>query len=269
MPTPFYHLRLANDLLETASCRDDIRIFLHTWRYEFMLGSIVPDVQVVSGQPREATHFFNLPLRPEDQPAWWVMLTLYPQLAQNSQLTPAHTAFMAGYLCHLQADWYWVNEIFLPVFGPTCSWGSFSDRLYYHNVLRAYLDLQIQPGLPDNLGDGLARVNPANWLPFTPDRFLEKWRDFVYPQLHPGAAIQTVEVFSSRQGTAPPEYYAILRSPERMRQEIFSQISLEQVHAYHQSTISQNLQLLSGYLASSLHPTLAYSQGSVFTGVQP
>jgi hypothetical protein len=269
MPTPFYHLRLANDLLELPSCRDEVRKFLLTWQYEFMLGSIAPDVQVISGQPREDTHFFNLTLYTDDQPAWWVMLNRYPDLSQTGLLTPAHMAFLAGYLCHLQADWYWVKDIFLPFFGPNCAWGSFSDRLHYHNVLRAYLDLQIQPELALDLGTDLARVSPANWLPFTPDQHLEIWRDFVSQQLHPGAAIQSVEVFSSRQGTDPYEYYTILRSPERMQQEIFSRISFERVQAYYQRTVSRNLQLLTGYLASSLHPTIAYAQGSMFTGVQP
>jgi hypothetical protein len=269
MPTPFYHLRLADDLINHSGMLESTREVLLTWRYEFMLGTISPDVQVLSGQPREETHFFDLPLRPDAPQAWLNMLRSYPRLAEIHKLGPMQVAFLAGYLCHLQADWYWVKDIFLPIFGPRCSWASFSRRLHYHNILRAYLDLQIQPGLPAGLDSGISQVNPVNWLPFTPDRYLKEWRDFVAPQLRSGAAIHTVDVFSSRQGIAPPEYYAVLDSDERMQEEIFSHISITQVQDYHQKILDLNLQLLSDYLALSLHPISSDTQGSLFTGVQP
>ena len=127
--------------------------FLRNYRGEFLFGSTAPDVQVVSGQPREVTHFFDLPIKTGDQPAWDRFLTSYPDLAATNYLSAPQTAFISGYLCHLQADWLWVKGIFAPAFGPGCSWGTFRQRLYYHNVLRAYLDLQILPGLPMDAGD--------------------------------------------------------------------------------------------------------------------
>ncbi|NJD57776.1 MAG: hypothetical protein C3F13_02050 [Anaerolineales bacterium] len=269
MPTPFYHLRLAEDLINHPGLPDDTREFLLSSRHEFMLGCIAPDVQVVSGQAREATHFFSLPIQVGDQPAWNSMLEEYPQIAEGDQLSQAHAAFLAGYLCHLQADWIWVKDIFLPIFGPRCSWGSFSERLYYHNVLRAYLDLQIQPGLPSGLDTGLARVSPDHWLPFIQDQHLKEWRDFVCTQLCEGAAIQSVEVLSSRQGISPPAYYALLGSKERMQEEIFSHIALEQLEAYHQGVLMDNLQLMADYLASSLHLMSVSTKGNVYDGVHP
>jgi hypothetical protein len=269
MPTPFYHLRLAEDLINHPAIPDSTRVFLLSWSYEFMLGCIAPDVQVVSGQAREDTHFFSLPIQSGDQPAWRNMLEEYPQFAEGDKLRQDQAAFLAGYLCHLQADWIWVRNIFLPIFGPQCSWSSFAERLYYHNVLRAYLDLQIQPRLPASLASGLGKVSPDHWLPFIQDQHLEEWRDFVCPQLRKGAAIQSVEVFSSRQGISPPEYYALLESRERMKEEIFSHIALEQLEAYNQAVLRDNLQLMSGYLASSLHPMSVSTEGSLYDGAQP
>ena len=155
VPTPFYHLSLADDLLQYPSMPEPIRQLLRTYRGEFLFGSTAPDVQVVTGQPREATHFFDLPIQPGDRTAWEVFLTTYPALADAARLPASQSAFLSGYLCHLQADWLWVKQLFTPVFGPHCAWGTFRQRLYYHNVLRAYLDLQILPGLPTGTGTAM------------------------------------------------------------------------------------------------------------------
>jgi hypothetical protein len=166
VPTPFYHLSLAEELVNHPRMPGPISQFLQTYRSEFLFGSTAPDVQVVSGQMREETHFFDLPIQTGDPPAWEACLTKYPYLAASVRRETAHAAFLAGYLCHLQADWIWVNDIFTPTFGNHAAWGTFRQRLYYHNVLRAYLDLRTLPELPIDTGARLDQVESDGWLPF-------------------------------------------------------------------------------------------------------
>jgi hypothetical protein len=268
MPTPFYHLSLAEDLLQHPALPEDIRQFLRTSRCVFLFGNTAPDVQVVSGQPRLATHYFNLPIQAGDPPAWELLLSDHPQLAGARQI-PAHQAiFVAGYLCHLQADWLWVKDIFAPTFGPRCSWGTFRERLYLHNVLRAYLDVHILPKLHPDMGMCLSQVEPEGWLPFVEDQYLIEWRNQLFPQLQPGADTQTVEVFSTRQGISAPEFHALLESEERMQSEVFEHLPLQQVEDYHQRVLDENSRLLSEYMAFSLHHINTPIEGSVFQGVQ-
>jgi hypothetical protein len=269
VPTPFYHLSLAEELINLHAMPEPISHFLRTYRNEFLFGSTAPDVQVVSGQPRQVTHFFDLPIQPGDLPAWEVFLAEYPELAMANTIPEAQSAFLAGYLCHLQADWIWVNDIFVPAFGPRSTWGTFRQRLYYHNVLRAYLDWQILPGLPVDAGTCLGMVAPDGWLPFIKNQSLVKWRDLLAQQLHPGAAIQTVEVFSSRQGISAPEYYALLASDERMQSEVFDHLPLERVERYRAKVLKDNLYLLADTLAFRLHPSNLPSEGLIIKGVQP
>ena len=82
MPTPFYHLSLAEDLLQHPALPEEVRQFLQASRCVFLFGNTAPDVQVVSGQPRQLTHFFNLPIQTGDPPAWELLLSDYPQLAE-------------------------------------------------------------------------------------------------------------------------------------------------------------------------------------------
>jgi len=269
MPTPFYHLSLAQELLNHPHLPEKISHFLRYSRCMFLFGNTAPDVQVVSGQPRQLTHFFNLPIQAGDRPAWEICLSEHPHLAVAEQLPAPQAAFLAGYLCHLQADWMWVNDIFAPIFGPRCSWGTFRQRLYYHNVLRAYLDLHILPELPPSMDTCLGQVEPEGWLPFVLDRYLVEWRDLLSPQLQPGAAIQTVEVFSSRQGISAPEFYALLESEERMQQEVFEHLPPQLVESHRQRVLDENIHLLSNYLAFTLHPMDTPIEGNVFQGVQP
>jgi hypothetical protein len=215
------------------------------------------------------THFFDLPIRPGDYPAWEAIFSEHPNLADTQTLPASQMAFLAGYVCHLQTDWWWVNEIFTPYFGPRCSWGTFHQRLYYHNVLRAYLDQHILPQLASGMDACLSQAQPENWLPFVQDRHLVQWRDLLYPQLQPGAAIQTVEVFSTRQGISAPEYYALLASEERMQREIFEHIPLGLVHSHRQRVLDENICLLSDYLAFTLHPIGLPVAGNDSQGAKP
>jgi hypothetical protein len=259
---------MAEDLLRAPSLPEAVRQFLQANRCIFLFGNTAPDVQVVSGQRRQETHFFDLPIREGAPPAWEHMLACHPALAHADGLPASQAAFLAGYLCHLQADWYWVSEIFAPVFGPHCTWGTFRQRLYLHNVLRAYLDLHILPELPPGMDVCLHRVTPAGWLPFVQDRFLSQWRDLLSPQLQPGAAAQTVEVFAARQGILVSAYYDLLESGERMQQEVFDHLPLGHIQGYRQRLLDENIRLLSHYLAFTCQDFFSPNERRLFQEAQ-
>lgn len=266
MPTPFYHLHLGEALLQHSALPGSVRQFLQAHACAFLFGNTAPDVQVVSGQPRLETHFFDLPIPEGAGLAWLKMLEQHPHLADARQLPGQQAAFLAGYLCHLQADWLWAKNIFAPVFGPRSTWGTFRRRLYLHNVLRAYLDGQILPGLRLGMDACLRQVKPQGWLPFVADRHLVAWRDLLFPQLQPGAASQTVEVFAARGGVPAPDFYALLESEERMQQEIFEYLPRRDVSQYEQKVLAENNHLLAEYLAFALHPTYKSNPSKGYQG---
>jgi hypothetical protein len=248
VPTPFYHLSVAEDLLQRPDLPTGVRDFLNHYRPEFLFGNTAPDVQTISGQPRPATHFFDVPILPGASAAWDAILAAHPQLAETLRLNESQAAFLAGYLCHLQADWMWVLDIFLPIFGPWNSWRTLKQRLYLHNVLRAYLDRQILDGLQSQVDGDLDAAHPMHWLPFVEDLYLLKWRNLLARQLHPGAAAQTVEVFAARQGIDPYAFYRLLESEDRLDREIFSKLPRQELDRYRQRLIDENVRLLNQYL---------------------
>jgi hypothetical protein len=208
----------------------------------FLFGCTAPDVQVVSGQDRRATHFFDIPIQAGAEVPWSVMFHHHPEL--SSSLPGEQAAFIAGYVCHLLADWRWVLEIFAPTFGPGARWENFGRRLYLHNVLRAYLDHQLLSQIDPQTASALKQVTSDNWLPFVQDRYLRQWRDLLYPQLYPGAAIATVEVFAARQQVEPEAYYQLLASEQRMEDEVFSRLPRQQLEAYRQRLLDESAVIL-------------------------
>jgi hypothetical protein len=248
VPTPFYHLNVAENLLTQPELPIQIKEFLQANRAAFLLGNTAPDVQTVSGQDRSATHFFDLPLTPGGRPAWEVFLDRYPSLASSAGLPAEQAAFLAGYLCHLQADWWWVAEIFNPVFGVYNTWKTFRHRLYLHNVLRSYLDLEIVEILPEDTGVELEKASPSRWLPFVEDQYLDQWREILVNQLCPGCPAQTVEVFAARQGIPVDEFYRLLNSEELLEEQIFSRLPRQTLQDYRQHLIEENSRLLEYYL---------------------
>ena len=254
MPTPFYHLSIAQDLIAHPELSPDLCGFLQEQAGPFLLGNTAPDVQVISGQSRQATHFFNVPIRAGAQVSWERLLVEHPGLIHSADLQPARAAFIAGYLCHLQADWLWVSNIFQPVFGPHQSWSTFSKRLYLHNVLRAYIDQDVVQSLSHDLMITLIPTQPSRWLPFIQDIHLNQWRDYLVYQLQPGREVKTVEVFASRHGIEAGEIHTLIQSEARMEGQVFNRIDRQRLVAYRRQLVDQNVELLQDYLDPTLMP---------------
>jgi hypothetical protein len=248
VPTPFYHLDVAEIVLSQEDLPVEIQGFLNDHKPAFIFGNMAPDVQVVSGQNREETHFFRLPVSKNEHYPWDQIFHENPELTHPSRPSQDQAAFLAGYLCHLQADWSWAVEIFEPVFGMHATWGTFHDRLYLHNVLRSYMDLEVLRRLSGQTRELLEQSIPDGWLPFTQDHSLLAWRDLLTDQLKPGAEIQTIEVFAARQGISPAKYYKLLNSDQALESKIFSHLHRHQLESYLKNLIDDNIETLKTYL---------------------
>jgi len=249
LPTPIQHLVVAEYILTAPDLPPAVRARLDAddeVRGAFLFGHIAPDVQVVSRQPRESTHFYTIPPT-NRRPAYRLMLSAYPELANPAHLSPAQAAFVAGYISHLLLDEAWTREIFCPVFGPGQTWADWRERLLLHNVLRTWLDRRDLPRVPVGAGDLLRRAQPDSWLPFAADADLRRWRDIVADQFTPGAAIRTVEIFARRARIPDAEFLTLLDAPV-MEQRVFTHTPLAELEAYDRRAIARTTDLTLRYL---------------------
>ena len=249
MPTPIEHLIVAERILASPDLPQAVRVRLDgddRLRGAYFFGHIAPDVQVVSRQPREVTHFFALPPI-HGQWATEKMLAAHPDLAGPEDLSPLRAAFLTGYLSHLLLDELWVRQVFYPIFGPQQTWAERRERLLLHNVLRAWLDRRDLPYLRDDMGQILRFAEPKSWLPFARDTDLDRWRDIVAEQLAPDAGIRTIEIFANRSRIPDSEFLALLE-PSAMEQRIFNRINLNELDRFHDAASARTLDLTARYL---------------------
>jgi hypothetical protein len=255
MPTPFTHLAAAAELLGAPGLPADARAALQAEWPAFLFGNTAPDVQTISGQPREATHFFSVPLRGAPA-ASAQMLARYPALAVRDALPLAQAAFLCGYLAHLVYDQLWIRDLFEPYFGEAPTWGTFHERLYLHNVLRAQVDAEDLARLAPAVAAQLSAAEPAGWLPYVDSHHLRAWRDLIADQLHSGAG-RTVEVFAQRNRVDPHEFAALLASPEQMAARVFVHLPPGALAAYRAQALAASARTIAAYWqAAPLPPQL-------------
>ncbi|HEY74585.1 MAG TPA: hypothetical protein G4O00_00195 [Thermoflexia bacterium] len=250
MPTPVTHLVMARVLIESGTLPPPVQSLLKREWGPFLLGHTAPDVQTVSHQPRDETHFYTLPPS-NTTPAYRRLLRTYPELARPERLSSDHAAFLAGYLAHLLVDEQWWREIFHPFFGPQAGWETFERRLFLHNVLRTWMDQEDQARLDGQEAQALAKAEPKGWLPFVRDEDLRAWRDLLMEQLQPGNRVRTAEVFAARMGLPAEAIEATLRSPLRMA-HLFRHVPPARLQTYRAEALRRSADLIEAYLAPAV-----------------
>jgi hypothetical protein len=248
VPTPFYHLDLAEKLLSHGALEPSLRERLLGSRSAFLFGNTAPDFVTLAGLPREAGHFFDVPIR-RSQPAHRRLLEIYPGLSAPSRLPDNQAAFLAGYLAHLWLDQAWIIGVFEPIFGPDVHRDSFQQRLLDHNLLRAHMDRGARRHLPDGLAKDLAGARPHDWLPFADDRALAIWRDHLAEQLLPGGHSRTIDVFAHRHGISPTDFTQQLNSPPVMSEAVFKHLPPELLSKLQKMWLERSIELVNNYLS--------------------
>ncbi|MBN2002122.1 MAG: hypothetical protein JXA21_02095 [Anaerolineae bacterium] len=201
MPTPFQHLVYARMLLGDPALPAAVRENLHRESHAYYLGNTAADVQSITTQPRCETHFYHLVDLAKVRP-YAVMLATWPYLADPYQLTPAHAAFVSGYLAHLVWDEFWAREIFVPYYMENDGWVERLECNIHHNALRVCLDQQAEAVLRtwESPACLIQDAIPEHWLPFVTDAALCRWRDWLVAQLWDPAKVETSQVFADRMG---------------------------------------------------------------------
>ncbi len=250
MPSPFLHLHIAEkirvDIGKRLAENGRIAEILGTGWPAFYLGSVAPDYQTISGQPREKTHFFKLPPAPDNQ-AYPRMFAQFPQLAAGDHLPIPHASFIAAYTAHLLLDLIWFRKILIPYFHLNPQLSDFQERRLLHLILLTYLDKFAFDQLPDSAADTLLKANPICWLPFANDSDLRSWQEFLGEQLLPGAVPETVRIYANRLQMPAESFAAKLNNREWMQNHLFSRIPVPEVLEIVYSAVPKSVEITIRY----------------------
>ena len=91
MPTPFYHIVIAEEILEDSRLNTPVQDLLADFFSAFLFGNVAPDVQAVASYTREDTHFFSID-NVGNNVAYKAMLSKHKELS-NTRLLPSLQTF--------------------------------------------------------------------------------------------------------------------------------------------------------------------------------
>ena len=219
MPTPFTHLKIAQDLLKDERLQPLYRDLLRRQLPAFQLGSIVADARVASGHSREVTHFYAYGSPISERP-WRRMLRAHPRL--QAARDEAHLAFVAGYVAHLATDEAWALKMVRPRFWGR-EWPGVDRRRKFFalHLILTVMDERDERLLEAWQADSLSRCQPRDWLPFMSDDVLRHWRDLVADQIRPGGSSLTLDIFGKRLKMEPAPIRAALDDPAAMERHLW------------------------------------------------
>lgn len=169
MPNPTSHLYLVYDLLDQQ---------FEQYKSYLLLGSITPDIRVITKIPRIEYHYFDL-INGEKGDG------IKNFIAKNQNVTSQSNNnetkyFIKGYLSHLIADENWTINIFRKIFMNEELFPDFHKALFLDRALQIYLDIKlssesvkIYSNLNKNILDKIKLPHNVNILD------LEKWINFI------------------------------------------------------------------------------------------
>ena len=222
MPTPFTHLRIAQDLLIDERLAPIYRELLRRQAPAFQLGGIVADARVASGVGREVTHFYAYG-RPISVRPWRLMLREHEALSQPHD--EERLAFLAGYVAHLATDEAWALKMVRPQFWER-DWLNVErrDKFLALHLILTVMDERDEVELAPWQAQSLARSEPDGWLPFMSDDILRGWRDLVARQIAPGGESETLAIFGRRLKRDPAEIRAVLDDEALMERYLWRHV---------------------------------------------
>ena len=246
MPTPFTHLRIAQELLRDERLPAPYRELLARQVAAFQLGSIVADARVASGLGREVTHFYAYGQPILERP-WRLMLRRHPSLLEARD--EAHLAFLAGYVAHLALDEAWALKMVRPQFWQR-DWNGVErhDKFLALHLILTVMDERDEPKLAAWQAESLSRSQPANWLPFMSDEVLRGWRDLVARQIRPGGESETLAIFGRRLQRDPAEIRAVLDDPALMEFRLWRHVPRAKLESVERQAYAFSREQLADYL---------------------
>lgn len=210
----------------------------------FLLGNIAADARVGNGAPRETTHFYQYGQDIEGR-VWRKMVAENPDLLLPH--SPAHRAFVAGYIAHLTVDETWSLRMVMPHFVER-DWSDRMQRFYMLHIILIYMDERDLPRLEAWQAETLCLAKPDHWLKFIPDADLEKWKTLIDDQIKPGGVVKTLDIFGARVAKPPQELRELLDSEEAMQTNLWDHIPKSILHTIEAHCYTEALRQMIVYL---------------------
>ncbi len=249
MPHLVFHMSIARELagmLESPIVGSE--------RGAYYMGATGPDMHVLDGSRRRATHFFDLG-RTDEQDCVGAFFESYPELRDAKALSPRTAAFVGGYLTHLVVDELWITDVYRPFFGSQSSLGGDAQANVIDRVLQYDMDLERRRDREATAEIRAALLaGPVDVeLSFVDNAALRRWRDVAVDMLARPPTWEFFRYLASRflrtAGVATEqELEEFLKTVPDLLRRARAQVSNEQMRIAVERMMTRSLKTLRGYV---------------------
>ncbi len=253
MPNFSAHLGMAKD----AASRLD-HPTLNNNMGAYLLGSVSPDIRIITRGKRDVTHFVPLDFEKVGDGVEG-MFSSHPSLSQAGNLNEPTRAFIVGFASHLFADELWIINLYRPYFGNR---DVFEDNLFGNLMDRA---LQLELDRREHLAmGGTGKIKPFLEnaekdveIGFISAETLVEWREWVHNSLGGEFNWDRLRFMAGRvarqegaESEEPVKEMAeeFLKSAEEGLERIFCAVPAELVTEFRERSIEDLLSFARGYL---------------------
>lgn len=179
MPHLVSHMTVARDVADKLQ-----HPLLNADRGSYYMGSAGPDMHVLTGRKRHASHFFHLDTF-EEQDSVEAFFSANTEIRALSSLEPSTVGFVSGYLTHLLMDELWITDIYRPHFGPASPLGGDSHANILDRVLQYDMDIARRRDRKtmDEIREALFASTLDVRLEFVGGEELPRWREIAADML--------------------------------------------------------------------------------------
>lgn len=247
MPPICWHVATAREALTRLGC-DDLEDEIGC----YLLGSTAPDIRIMTGRPREETHFFDLK---QDHEISGIprLFETYPHLPR---LTGRPRAFVSGYLTHLAVDETWIDEVYRPYFGSGSGLGGGLEADLMDRLLQFHMDRgeRMDRDRFKAFYDYIFAADPGEEVGFIDPPTLTRWREVVTRILDQEPTWEAFRTITMRRfgvdGSANPEQVrAFFESIPEALDRTLSHVTLERVEAFREDAVGRSLSVIKAYLS--------------------
>jgi hypothetical protein len=224
----------------------------------FLLGSVSPDIRIITKDKRDDTHFVTLDFQRKGE-GLDGLFQKHPHLAHAVDLTEATMAFITGYASHLFADEIWILDLYRPYFGnrdvfqdPTM--GNLMDRAIQLELDRRE---QLTLGGLESLRPLMVNAEEGVDVGFISCKTMRTWREWIESTLDWEFNWDRLRFMSRRVVAMDSD-----SSEEKVKQivdeflesvpdgldNIYQSISKERFEAFRERSIEDLLEFARGYL---------------------
>ena len=246
MPPIGWHVAVAKEALArlgVSSLEEQIGCYL--------LGSTAPDIRVLTRQPREETHFYDL----RDEHCMSGIPKLLDTHSHLRQVNGRARAFLAGYITHLAMDELWIEQVYRPFFGKRAGLEDRVEADVMDRVLQFYLDRaeRVDRDRFQTFYDYVLSADPGDAVGFIAAPALRQWREVVGRILQQDPSWEnfknlTLRRFNNGSDKNEEQVRALFESLPEILGRTINHVSPERVAAFKEDAIQTSLQAVRRYL---------------------